>query len=86
MSGHILKSTRVTNRVWNRRCRTPSLLVQEGVSMLKPAVIREIHQGQITKQQGHLVVATRFYPRFLPRAGVHEYISDLALLMETIEY
>lgn len=46
--------------------------------MLKQAVIREIHQGKITKEQGHLVVATRFYPRFLPRASVHEYISDLA--------
>jgi uncharacterized protein YeaO (DUF488 family) len=46
--------------------------------MLKTATIQELIGKQITKRQGHIVVATRYYPRGLSKELIHEYNSSLA--------
>ena len=52
--------------------------------MLKTATLSEVSSRQITKRQGHLVVTTRYYPRYFPRESVHEYISALAPVRELL--
>ena len=46
--------------------------------MLKPAVIGEIQDGTITKENGFLCVVTRYYPRFLARNRIDEYVALLS--------
>jgi uncharacterized protein YeaO (DUF488 family) len=46
--------------------------------MLLQATTQEVQSGQITKKQGYLLVATRYYPRFLRRNLIDEYASHLA--------
>lgn len=46
--------------------------------MLKRASVAQVKSGEITKSDGHLVVAMRVYPRFLPRDRVDEYSKVLA--------
>ena len=46
--------------------------------MLKQARVEDISKNRITKLHGHIVVVTHFYPRFLKRKFIHEYIHELA--------
>lgn len=46
--------------------------------MLRQASIGQIHRGELTKRDGYLVAAMRFYPRGLKRELLDEYRSDLA--------
>lgn len=46
--------------------------------MLIPATLLDVVRGKLQKANGHLVVVTRYYPRFIKRVWINEYISDLA--------
>ena len=46
--------------------------------MLKQAALNEVKEEKISKANGYLVIATRYYPQFFPRDEVHEYINVLA--------
>ncbi len=46
--------------------------------MLKQASITQIRNGEITRRDGHLVIAMCHHPRGLPRAARDEYRRDLA--------
>jgi hypothetical protein len=46
--------------------------------MFKSAIIQDIHLGNLTKADGYLAVTTRFFPRFLARAQIDDYIATLA--------
>ena len=46
--------------------------------MLKQARVEDISKNRITKLHGHIVVVTHYYPRFLKRKLVDEYIKELA--------
>lgn len=46
--------------------------------MLHQAAVTDVKNKNLTKQDGLLVVTTRYYPRFLKRALIHEYKSALA--------
>lgn len=46
--------------------------------MLKQARVEDISKNRITKLHGHIVVVTHYYPRFLKRKLVDEYIRELA--------
>jgi uncharacterized protein YeaO (DUF488 family) len=46
--------------------------------MFKQATVEDIAHNRITKIHGHIVVVTRYYPRFLKRQRIHEYVPVLA--------
>lgn len=46
--------------------------------MLLRASISEIKNGRVTKNDGHLVVTMRLYPRFLSKSLIDDYTSELA--------
>jgi uncharacterized protein YeaO (DUF488 family) len=46
--------------------------------VLKQASVPEIFHRKITRRDGYIVIAMRFYPRGLRKALRNEYISDLA--------
>lgn len=52
--------------------------------MLKQARVEDISKNRITKLHGHIVVVTHFYPRFLKRKLVDDYIKDLAPTRELL--
>lgn len=52
--------------------------------MFKQATIEDIANSRITKLHGHVVVVTRYYPRFLKRNRIHEYLSVLAPAKELL--
>lgn len=52
--------------------------------MLKQARVEDISKNRITKLHGHIVVVTHYYPRFLKRKLVDEYIKELAPTRELL--
>lgn len=46
--------------------------------MLRQASLAQLRHGELTREDGYLVVVTRFYPRGLSRELFDEYRSDLA--------
>lgn len=46
--------------------------------MLKQARVEDIRKSRLTKKDGHLVVATRHYPRGVKRDLFHDFKSSLA--------
>lgn len=52
--------------------------------MLKQARVEDIAKNRITKLHGHIVVVTHYYPRFLKRKLIDEYIKDLAPTRELL--
>lgn len=52
--------------------------------MIKQATVEDISKSRITKLHGHVVVVTRYYPRFLKRPRIHEYVPLLAPLKELL--
>lgn len=46
--------------------------------MLKQARVEDISKNRVTKLHGHIVVVTHYYPRFLKRKLIDEYIKELA--------
>lgn len=52
--------------------------------MLKQARVEDISKNRITKVHGHIVVVTHYYPRFLKRKLVDEYLKDLAPTKELL--
>lgn len=46
--------------------------------MLRRASVWDIHHGRVTREKSYLAVVMRFYPRFLKRTMIDEYIHDLA--------
>lgn len=46
--------------------------------MIRQASIEQIANRGINKFHGHIVVVTRYYPRFLKKNLMHEYRSELA--------
>jgi uncharacterized protein YeaO (DUF488 family) len=46
--------------------------------MLKQAVISEILDGTIGKSDGFISVVTRYFPRFLPKDKIDEYVAQLS--------
>ena len=46
--------------------------------MLDRASVAEVKAASVSKADGHLVVAMRVYPRFLPRSLTNEYAKALA--------
>lgn len=52
--------------------------------MLKQARVEDISKNRITKLHGHIVVVTHYYPRFLKRKLVDEYVKDLAPTRELL--
>ena len=45
--------------------------------MMKQARVEDIANRRITRLHGYIVVITHFYPRFLKRNLLHEYIKEL---------
>lgn len=52
--------------------------------MLKQARVEDISKNRVTKLHGHIVVVTHYYPRFLKRKLIDEYIKDLAPTRELL--
>lgn len=52
--------------------------------MLKQARVEDISKNRITKIHGHIVVVTHYYPRFLKRKLIDEYIKELAPTRELL--
>lgn len=52
--------------------------------MLKQARVEDISKNRITKLHGHIVVVTHYYPRFLKRKLLDEYVKDLAPTKELL--
>lgn len=52
--------------------------------MLKQARVEDISKNRITKLHGHIVVVTHYYPRFLKRKLIDEYIKELAPTRELL--
>lgn len=52
--------------------------------MLKQARVEDISKNRITKLHGHIVVVTHYYPRFLKRKLIDEYLKDLAPTRELL--
>jgi uncharacterized protein YeaO (DUF488 family) len=52
--------------------------------MLKQARVEDIAKNRITKIHGHIVVVTHYYPRFLKRKLIDEYIKELAPTRELL--
>ena len=46
--------------------------------MLKQGTIQEVNDHVVEKRHGHLVITTRYYPRFFPRNLVDDYTCELA--------
>jgi uncharacterized protein YeaO (DUF488 family) len=46
--------------------------------MLRRASVVDVQNGKVTREQAYLAVVMRFYPRFLKKEKVDEYISALA--------
>lgn len=46
--------------------------------MIKQATVEDIANLRVTKRHGRIVVTTRYYPRFLKRKLVDDYIGALA--------
>lgn len=46
--------------------------------MLKQARVEDISKNRVTKLHGHIVVVTHYYPRFLKRKLIDEYLKVLA--------
>ena len=46
--------------------------------MLDRASVAEVKAARVSKADGHLVVAMRLYPRFLPKGLTNEYTKSLA--------
>lgn len=45
--------------------------------MLDRASVAEVKAARVSKAGGHLVIAMRLYPRFLPRGLTNEYLPSL---------
>ena len=54
--------------------------------MLRQASLQELKDHVVTKRHGHLVMATRYYPRFLSRHDIHEYRSVLGPEKELLDH
>ena len=46
--------------------------------MLKQASIADLKLSGLDKNNNHLVVVTRYYPRYLKKSAIHEYLGSLA--------
>jgi uncharacterized protein YeaO (DUF488 family) len=46
--------------------------------MLRRASVWDVENGRVSRENSYLAVVMRFYPRFLKRERVDEYIRDLA--------
>lgn len=47
-------------------------------NMLKQATVEDVAHRRITKLHGKIVVVTQYYPRFLKRNLIHDYVRALA--------
>ena len=52
---------------------------------LKQCTVHDVANHRVTKLHGRVIVITRFYPRFLKRRYVHDYLSVLAPLPELLK-
>lgn len=52
--------------------------------MLKQATVEDISNSRITKRHGRILVTTRYYPRFLKKKFVDEYLAILAPTKELL--
>lgn len=52
--------------------------------MLKQATVEDISNNRITKRHGRIIVTTRYYPRFLKKKFVDEYLPILAPTKELL--
>lgn len=59
--------------------------MEKYLNMLLRASISEIKSGRIKKQDGHLVVTMRMYPRFLSKLLIDEYQKNLSPQKELFE-
>lgn len=46
--------------------------------MLYRAPVQEVKSGRISRRYGYLVVVMQYYPRFLPKTAIDEYVRALA--------
>ena len=46
--------------------------------MIRQATVSDVAQSRVTKSHGQIVVVTQYYPRFLKRKMIHEYLHSLA--------
>ena len=53
--------------------------------MLKQATVEDVSNKRITRIHGHVVVVTQYYPRFLRKNLIHEYVRDLAPTRELLK-
>lgn len=53
--------------------------------MIRQATVEDISNRGINKLHGHIVVVTRYYPRFLKKNLMHEYRSELAPTKELLK-
>jgi uncharacterized protein YeaO (DUF488 family) len=52
---------------------------------LKPGTLKDITAGKVSRRDGYLVVVTRYYPRFLRRDLIDEYVAELAPSKELLK-
>lgn len=69
--------SREANKRHSRALRWAQLSVKLK-AVIRQASVRDISHFGIRKHQGLLVVITQYYPRFLKRELVHEYVRALA--------
>lgn len=46
--------------------------------MLKQGSVNDIKRGKLSREDGHLAITMRFYPRFLKKELRDEFIADMA--------
>lgn len=46
--------------------------------MLYRASVKDLKDRRITKRTGHIAVVMQYYPRFVPKEGIDEYLRTLA--------